>query len=267
MRRFLLTQSTLSPVTPTNSRPAFNKLGLHVNVPASFVANSDLPAKLKARALWRELAAYRYGIFKESGFRHDPLYPPFASTPGFATPADRPDATEDNGNDNDSLRPPLDNLLFASRAGLFAVAGFDESLGECGFETAPSSGLPLAKSANCLPLFVEARNESARPVHALQSLNLMNADPFLWLPAAHKPALVAASAQLLDAVSFHFCGQNLANIGRQQQPTSGHSKAPQSAHFEHNSRAQNKQNLMCGERSALDVIRSHDDFKSPPQSR
>lgn len=231
-------------------------------MPISFLEQASAlaaDAKLKARLLVREFASHRYGIFKESGFRADLAYPPFASLAGLA-PASAASAHQWRArlapsllaelapevNASDSRPPANDNI----------VRGFDEHWAECAFDTAPTSGLPEPRAAHCAPYLTRAP--------AAASFNLMSSDPFAYAPLGPGGAEpVAQWRDVAETARWHFCGDNFP-AGESQQAQQGPNKRKPAAWFEHNQRATNKQNKMCAERSALDVIRSSDDFRRAP---
>lgn len=250
-------------------------------MPISFLdrAPAGQPApdgvRLKARQLVREFASHRYGIFKESGFRSDFMYPPFSSLPGLQA-----GGGGGAGPTNQSEAALLAfELAFENGTSAHELLGFDQRLEQCSFDSSSSTGLPLPGSAaNCLPYLVRAPN-------APSSFNLMSADPFAHAPEPRAPRAGQATAvdealqgakplhwneQLAELVSWHFCGESLAPPPptSAEQGLTGKARASQPpAHFVHNQRPSNKQNKMCQERSALDVIRAHDDFRQPSQFR
>lgn len=263
-------------------------------MPISFLEqHQPVEARLKARQLVRELAAHRYGIFKESGFRSDFMYPPYASVAGldaaraaqqlarWAWANNRSASAEGapphaNGSLALGADPPAAGASGGASAGASAGAslrGFDQHWQECAFDTAPASGLPASgQAANCAPYLAKLPQAAT---NAPLSFNLMSADPFSYVdlaPAgrahhAHQPLPVQWARELAEAaggVRWHFCGDNFQpGAGAGAEP-GAHQPAPAAAWFEHNQRAANKQNKMCQERSALDVIRQSADFRRAP---
>jgi hypothetical protein len=261
-------------------------------------------SRLKARQFVREFASHRFGVFKESGFRSDFMYPPFSSVAGLG-PADGqqppmggpqrwPRAPQNATAAGDQLEPGLQQQQLTGlgdqqQEESSALRGFDEHFRECKFDTSPASGLPAnAQAANCLPYLVRADK-------SIGSFNLMSADPFAYAPppttaaAAGTPPSAANElpvqwAELAEHTKWHFCGENFANPNYLPAPAAadqaaaaggGSSSAPalgavnshKLVHYEHNQRAANKQNKMCHDRSALEVIRWSDDFRSHQQFR
>lgn len=269
-------------------------------MPISFLEQNQqsIDVKLKARQLIREFASHRYGIFKESGFRYDPMYPPFSSLAGLA-----------NANYNQSFsssfsRQQHEHRLKARAAymtatdstGLVAnqsnnsaelnIRGFDENWQECSFETNPASGLPTQSSMNCVPYLCKANtdnitnnnlSQSSGNFQAPPSLNLMSTDPFSYGTGsnAKQQQQPVEWRDLADSTKWHFCGDNFApssellssfgNTGGrlssaasdlQQQQKANHIKS-----FPHNQLTTNKQNIMCHERSAMEVIKSSEEFR------
>lgn len=236
-------------------------------------------SRLKARQLAREFAAYRFGIFKESGFVSDFMYPPYSSVAGLPSPTNRSSLPSESSSSfktsnssTKSAEAPIE---------LDQLRGFDAELRECNFETSSSSGLPTGpESAACLPYLIRA---PTAPI----SLNLMSADPFSYGPIQQPASSSAVSMnstanvrpiqwgeRLARLTSWHFCGENFqtfnenpngsgnkATTQQQQQQQLEQDKPNRVAHFEHNQRASNKQNKMCQERSALEVIRNSNDFR------
>ena len=288
---------------------------------------SQLDVRLKARQFVREFASHRYGIFKESGFRGDSMYPPFSTVAGFSAQQAQQSLLvglhQFKQHNNRTTAPGLEQLLAggepvwpngtaAAAAGALDtdeesatqllqahLRGFDEHFNECPFETSVASGLPAnAQAAKCMPYLIRV------PQAASTSFNLMSSDPFSYTDLRQQQQLAAAAgsgdagvgvsseqsighgtlpvqwSELADQARWHFCGENFPLSGsasqqqqqeQQQQHNSlaqlnngpGRKVAPM-VHYEHNQRATNKQNTMCQERSALDVIRASDDFKRAP---
>lgn len=268
---------------------------------SSASTGQHLDVRLKARQLVREFASHRFGIFKESGFRNDFMYPPFVSLAGFGSGS--PSGPRSRLAANRSLlaqaQPTaivLDNVdLAANRTGGDNVRGFDQNWNECTFDTAPGSGLPTGKSAACLPYLAatvapggeqQQANNIAQQYH---SFNLMSTDPFSYADLAAINKLPASGSQpiewrdLADSARWHFCGDNFppatsspgsANNSPIQTPTNnelatgreapGEAARWQRQSFAHNQLAANKQNVMCQERSAMEVIRASEDFRRTP---
>lgn len=237
-------------------------------MPISFLEqrNQPLDPKLKARLLVREFASYRYGIFKESGFRADPMYPPFSSLAGLPAAAARRPLNRTHLNLVEGAS--LGNQSGASGEQPQAnIAGFDEHWNECSFDTQPQSGLPAAHALNCAPFFTRSS-----PQPSAGSFNLMSADPFSHVERdPNQASQLANQAQpiewrdLADSARFHFCGDNFPPAATPSpgggEPASG---AAHKQSFSHNQLATNKQNVMCNERSAMEVIKSNDDFRRSP---
>lgn len=265
-------------------------------MPISFLEhNTPLTSDplLKGRLLLREFASHRYGVFKESGFRSDFAYPPFASLPGLPIGVQQPQlstqhklrATEFNGTQEQQQQLHHD------------VRGFDENWNECSFDTSPASGLPLPHAARCVPYLTRAPNNTQNG--HISSFNLMSSDPFsytdAWRTGGTNSRLIeslganqalpllwrdfAPSSDGSPQIKWHFCGENFPQVSAQTQAMGSQQQLPQqeqnkkqmslsqlkeSQWFEHNQRAMNKQNKMCQERSAMDVIRSHEDFRRAP---
>lgn len=267
-------------------------------MPVSFLEqNAPMDARLKARQFVREFASHRYGLFKESGFRSDFAYPPFSSMPGLdasrlaasskwawlAASREPTGAATSNGSvsQQSTTNNAFGNQQQQQHDEQQQLRGFDDHWQECQFETSPASGLPAnAHAANCAPYLVTKPAGSSS-----SSFNLMSADPFSYVDvAAERPAGAQLANQSLpvhwreleNSTRWHFCGENFplspplaANAG-QQPPTPMAGAEPVVGHrttnnwFEHNQRAMNKQNRMCAERSALDVIRASEDFRRAP---
>lgn len=219
-----------------------------MRVPISFLEQRNSAAqaaagdaRLKARQLVRELAAHRYGVFKESGFRYDYMYPPFSALAGA-------------------------NAASLNRSELAAPAqpirGFDERWQTCEFDAQRASGLPAPHAINCAPY---QTGTTTQPV----SFNMMSADPISYaeLGARKQPMpLEWARDGLADGgAKWHFCGDSSNFFATTSDTAANNStQQQQQQYFAHNQLASNKQNVMCNERSALDVIRSHDDFRRAP---
>lgn len=300
-------------------------------MPISFLEQQTLDVRLKARLLVREFASLRYGIFKESGFRSDFMYPPFASLPG--VPQARATLKPPSNSNNRSSSTPqfaliLDNTMSSSSSGVdpptlnqteaglaisgdssSLIRGFDQHWRECNFDTAPSSGLPTQNSINCAPYLTKttptnsnaADQQQQQQQRAPLSFNLMSADPFSYADSqtAGDNRKHELDGQVLepiewrdlaanDAAKWHFCGQNFvapansllatsdpsssSSLSFGSLPTASEqvkvqqrSQQQQQLHsFVHNQLATNKQNVMCNERSALEVIKSSDDFRRTP---
>jgi len=308
-------------------------------MPISFLEEPQVDEKLRARQFVREFASHRWGLFKESGFRSDYMYPPFSSLAGLPSgvskwrwsnaSADAPPLGPGYQNHSGAfLVEQLDEVGQQHQGGGAAdepsgvgayLRGFDDQWRECKFETSSQSGLPAVNAQNCLPYLAvgHQRQQQSRAgqqgreqqQQQQQSFNLMSADPFSYsapalsanldssssaafqLPPSSQPqpqqhqALPASLAhwrQLAESASWHFCGENfpalsqnqLANGGQQQmqqlqqtqqqQSLMDAQQSRQSNWFEHNQRTANKQNKLCHERSAFDIIKSSDDFKRIP---
>lgn len=237
-------------------------------MPISFLEQSknqhqthhQMEAKLKARLLLREFASHRFGIFKESGFANDQIYPSFSSLAGKSASLNATSLLDSSmllqSAANDSQHEQL----------LAHLKGFDQHWQECNFLTSPSTGLPLPASANCLPYLAK----SAAKLTASSSFNLMSVDPFThWdsSGAAQRASKLSGGIEPLDwrdlhhSTSWHFCGQNFATATNSKLEFSEENQL-QTRHLAHNQLASNKQNVMCNERSALDVIKANDDFRS-----
>lgn len=238
---------------------------MNIRLPITFLEDrNELDAKLKARQLVREFASYRYGLFKESGFRHDFMYPPFSALAGLRAPAWSPQQPQSSARPN--LVHTLSTLVeqvYADQTNETATRGFDPRWQECPFETSPGSGLPSARAQACAP-FLSRNSSQAGPVRQPRSFNLMAADPFAYgTPTSTGSGIQPLEYRdLAESVSWHFCGQNFASqasaAGQNDEPAS---TKPSRAEFVHNQLATNKQNILCHERSALEVIRSSDDFR------
>lgn len=323
----------------TDVNPATTtKTGLNIRMPITFLeeASSSAPTdsssataerideRLRARQFVREFASHRWGLFKESGFRSDYMYPPFSALAGL--PATKWNSTGSNADSQPYLayynqsteqqqqQQQLDEQQQQqqnSDASQQTLRGYDDLWRECKFETSTSSGLPLVNAQNCLPYLTGTSTMAAAVASAAststsansQSFNLMSADPFSYshqqstssadpniafqLPngARLPPPSVAQWRQLADTARWHFCGENfaststmpaaaaaahssrlqMANAAQQQQQQNELQAASRQANwFEHNQRSLNKQNKLCHERSAFDVIKSSDDFRRLP---
>lgn len=211
-------------------------------------------AKLKARLLVREFASHRFGVFKESGFRNDPMYPPFASLAGLSL-----------HNQSTLLQRAASRLESINSTG--NIRGFDENWNECAFETSPASGLPQPQSMSCAPYLVRAPTES--------SFNLMSADPFSYKPVSptrgpSQQQVPLSWRDISESAKWHFCGDNFPALNGPVQLIDANSKASSAAaggnraaqlSHPHNQLTINKQNIMCNERSAMDIIKQNEDFK------
>lgn len=269
-------------------------------MPVSFLEQqSPMSARLKARQLVREFAAHRYGIFKESGFRHDPMYPPFSSLAGLPAPLNQSrralarayldlplsstGQSQNQSQSGDGLGEP--------EVAAVNIRGFDENWNECAFETNPANGLPAGNVAmGCMPYLSKTGDSGPLP----SSFNLMSSNPFSYglaesagsrqLGAAGFRQLAGASQQaqpvewreLAESASWHFCGENFPasqpltgsgpasgsskQLGELQQHQQG-GQRPSRAAFPHNQLTSNKQNVMCQERSAMEVIKASEDFR------
>lgn len=241
-------------------------------MPISFLEDrGELDSKLKARQLVREFASLRYGVFKESGFRHDFMYPPFSSLAGIRAPTSSLVRQQAIGSTRHNLVQTLSTLVEAN--GLSAehnettIRGFNERWADCPFETLSSSGLPSARSIVCAPYLSHSgapeAAQSSRHAQVPRSFNLMSSDPFAYRLAPGAAGSGPAPyeyRELADAIGWHFCGQNFAGQpGQQANPDEPAKVEP--AWFAHNQLATNKQNIMCHERSTLDVIKSSEDFR------
>ena len=240
-------------------------------MPISFLGQSySAEAKLKARQLVREFASHRFGLFKESGFRSDPMYPTFASVAGLD--AGRAAAGRWAWAASALNRTSLEtSSAAANETGSGSnLRGFDQNWTECQFNTSPASGLPASpQAAQCAPYLVGRPNQ-AQSI----SFNLMSSDPFSYADLSQLRQASLASQplplqwrELAEAAKWHFCGDNFAATtaaSGQQQQVAGGSPASPAPWFEHNQRATNKQNKMCAERSALEVIKSSEDFRRTP---
>lgn len=260
-------------------------------MPISFLEQtSQLDARLKARQLVREFASHRFGVFKESGFRNDPMYPPFVSLPGFGlAPAEAKRRPLTGGNRTLVLAQPQPSALILDNAEQFAanqsaarrgagaaVRGFDEHWNPCAFETTPANGLPVGQAATCLPYLARTAESGQQQQH---SFNLMSTDPFslLDLAAINRPPIASGTQplewrDLADSARWHFCGDNFP-VTSPLEPAGSGSAGPQPAElaprlqrqsFAHNQLAANKQNVMCQERSAMEIIKASDDFHRTP---
>ena len=211
-------------------------------------------ARLKARQLVREFAAYRFGLFKESGFRGDFMYPTFSALAGAET---RPNQLAGAANRTVAGDEPLE------------LRGFDANWAPCNFDASHSSGLPAnAQAAQCAPYLARWAGSGAAPnATNAHSFNLMAADPFAI--GAQRPQQqedVLHWLDVADSAKWHFCGENFAPTavsGGAEQATQQQPQArAQAKAFAHNEKTANKQNKLCSERSALDVIKSSDDFRA-----
>lgn len=308
-------------------------------MPISFLEQSSsqsnsqqqLDVRLKARQLIREFASHRYGIFKESGFRNDFMYPPFVSLPGsgvagssltsqrrpssggfaslyhasnrtgllahalildnvdssqsFSTSTNQTTGAARNVNSAQNNPNNNNNNHNNNRNAATNVRGFDENWNECSFETTPANGLPTPQSTTCLPYLARLTNgatELATPALQLNhSFNLMSTDPFSYVDLSSINKQSATGAQplewtrdLADSARWHFCGENFPLPAGLQGVNSGESGVGQATisngelappriqrqSFAHNQLAANKQNVMCQERSAMEVIKASDDF-------
>lgn len=244
-------------------------------MPVSFLEDrNELDPKLKARQLVREFASHRYGVFKESGFRHDFMYPPFSSLAGVRAPASSVARQQPLGQSRQNLVQTLSTLVEANAPSTTnnnndnhnetTIRGFNERWQDCPFETVPASGLPTGRSIACAPYLSAGQATSGagqRPA-APRSFNLMSSDPFAYkLPAsgAGSGPLPYEYRELADGLAWHFCGENFGPAS--SAPADEPVKAQAAGWFAHNQLATNKQNIMCHERSTLDVIKSSDDFR------
>lgn len=155
-----------------------------------------------------------------------------------------------------------------------SVRGFDELWNECSFDTSPASGLPTGASTNCAPYLTKVNTvDGFKPAGSGHSFNLMSADPFSYADLSSREAQARLTNQPLpvewrdlagsgaseSSVKWHFCGENFVPLSDSEI-----SNRPQRAHLAHNRLATNKQNIMCNERSALEVIKLSDDFSRTP---
>lgn len=222
--------------------------------------------KLKARLLAREFAAHRYGLFKESGFRNDFMYPPFASLAGLSLAGagkQRLNRTLLAGESTSATDWPAELTL----------KGFDADWNECAFDTQPASGLPTSQAAGCVAYLTRVgppSSSSSAGVSQPQSFNLMSADPFshadLSARFGQQQQRPLEWRELADSIKWHFCGDNFAapaSNGDQTTATGTIVNRHQES-YAHNQQANNKQNVLCQERSAMEVIKASEDFKRAP---
>lgn len=302
-------------------------------MPISFLEqNLPIEPRLKARMFVREFASHRYGIFKESGFRYDYMYPPFASLPGLPTSgtAAGVSALRNNNSNSNSNRNKTNLLNQQGQLALIveqasqqqhnasgsqansneqlqaSIRGFDEFWNECGFETSPASGLPTSNSINCSPYLTKpstaegfGSRQQSSSASSPYSFNLMSTDPFSYADLSSREAQARLTSQPLpvewrdlsasssasggsssDSVKWHFCGENFPLLDPSAASSSSSASASASSlltneqqfnnraqkgqNLAHNQLATNKQNVMCNERSALDVIRLSEDFRRTP---
>lgn len=284
-------------------------------MPISFLEqNQPIEPRLKARMFVREFASHRYGIFKESGFRYDYMYPPFASLPGLTTPAGGATtgmfALRNRNKTNQQLLNQQGQLaLIGETSSLLSshqtnhqnnieqlqasIRGFDEFWNECSFETSPTSGLPTSNSINCAPYLTKHTEEVGQKQSAPpSSFNLMSTDPFSYADLSSREAQARITNQPLplewrdlsgvsssstsspsESVKWHFCGENFTPIDNspsgslttnEQQLQQFSNRLQRGLNLAHNQLATNKQNVMCNERSALDIIKLSEDFRRTP---
>lgn len=294
-------------------------------MPISFLEqNQPIEPRLKARMFVREFASHRYGIFKESGFRYDYMYPPFACLPGLTVPASGTTvfALRNRNKTNQLLNQQGQLALIgetnsshqmmqphngsnASSGGQMnqnnieqlqaSIRGFDEFWNECSFETSTNSGLPTSNSINCAPYLTKQTEQEVGQKQSSQpsSFNLMSSDPFSYTDLSSREAQARITNQPLplewrdlsgggsssssssagsESVKWHFCGENFTPIdnspsgslttNEQQQQFSN--RPQRGLNLAHNQLATNKQNVMCNERSALDIIKLSEDFRRTP---
>ena len=255
-------------------------------MPISFLAQSQQApdSSLAARLFVREFAAHRYGLFKESGFRNDPMYPPFSSLAGFpqqSRPSWRANRTSGPASLELAGESPTGGFNQSAREQLSgSVRGFDQNWNECSFETNAASGLPAQHALACAPYLARTSASSGDLAQGV-SFNLMSADPFSHAELAARGRLLGQQQarpvewrELSESARWHFCGDQFAQpAGRQvsgaelaKQPALAQQQQQQqqqqvASSFAHNQLTSNKQNVMCNERSAMDVIRSSEDFK------
>lgn len=260
-------------------------------MPISFLEqNQPLDARLKARLLVREFASHRYGIFKESGFRSDSMYPPFASLAGLGSGP----GSGRRANSSSSRTSPaaaqlalvvVDNSPASANKSAHeqlvgSIRGFDEQWNECNFDTTPNSGLPTSHSIICAPYLTRSpateQQQQQRHQTAAPSFNLMSTDPFSYVELGTKVTGAKFANQplpvewrdLADSAKWHFCGDNFPQLvepaATANREANIESKQQQRQSFAHNQLATNKQNVMCNERSAMDVIKSNEDFRRTP---
>lgn len=237
--------SFLEESAPANS----NQINPNSNRNSNQMQAPSLDVKLKARLLLREFASHRYGLFKESGFRGDPAYPPFTSLPGQAAgggpraPANQRQHQRSASQWEASQAPALTwHHLNSSGAQLapdqqqapFQMRGFDAQWNECSLETQAATGMPARHALECAPFLVRANCESgahargpgaADPQLQLGGFNLMSADPFSYVGAhqRHAPSgafATAAACAPLDwselagadgsGPKWYFCGEQFA---------------------------------------------------------
>lgn len=256
--------------------------GLNIHMPISLLeTTSQLDVKLKARLLMREFASHRFGLFKESGFRSDPMYPPFSSLPGHPAQqqAKSPQSRARPQNSwSASMQLDATSLVNQSAGGgpSLQMRGFDPQWNECSFDTMPANGLPAGHALQCAPFLVRPDNWSASGAEP-SSFNLMSSDPFSYLAAGasnhFRAGEQAAPLEWRDLASapdnssgaqWHFCGDQFqwpSPLGRAANLSRPPPAGSQAARHPHNQLALNKQNIMCNERSAMDVIRASDDFR------
>lgn len=314
-------------------------------MPISFLEEQpQVEERLRARQFVREFASHRWGVFKESGFRSDPMYPAFSGLAGLSLDGGAASlallqARSASLQRRNASVPAADYLLWALSNNLNQSAseqlvldeqrqqelggansgpttasfkGFDDQWNECRFETAPSSGSPAANAQKCLPFLVSNSNEAQAASEQQQqqqhSFNLMSADPFSYASqsmatqnsnsdgltpslepnlqlAAKLPASLTNWRQLASSARFYFCGENFPAPAANQLPASGvgasgsnvnqlqhqqqnqiqpQLQAGKQMEQQHKQSTVNKQNKLCHERSALEVIKSSNDFRKLP---
>lgn len=243
--------------------------------------------RLKARLLVREFASHRYGLFKESGFRNDFMYPPFASLAGLSLSSQRtnlfPNRTMSSGDDHQQ------QTANGSASGVgsgndwladYSLRGFDSDWNECSFDTQPESGLPTSQSAGCLPYLT--RLSPTQSDKSSSSFNLMSADPFSHADLSarfvqQQQQRPVEWRELADSVKWHFCGDNFATpaqlrstpvsndltVAAAATTTQSGTNQNRQESYAHNQLANNKQNVLCQERSAMEIIKASEDFKRP----
>lgn len=297
-------------------------------MPISFLEqNQAIEPRLKARMFVREFASHRYGIFKESGFRYDYMYPPFASLPGLPTAVAGISTVfqRNNRNKTNPLNQQGQLALIGEQANYYqqqhnvsaggqqtnsnnndqlqaSIRGFDEFWNECSFETSPASGLPTSNSINCSPYLTKQATETGSSgsgnkqqqsgLSTGPSFNLMSTDPFSYADLSSREAQARLTNQPLpvewrdlsggtssasvgssssESVKWHFCGENFPLLDPSMMTSSMltheqqfNNRLQKGQNLAHNQLATNKQNVMCNERSALDVIKSSEDFRRTP---
>lgn len=264
-------------------------------MPISFLEsnqNNQIDVKLKGRLLMREFASHRYGLFKESGFRSDPMYPPFSSLPGHPTATQTGSKQHQSGKSkvgqnswSPSMQLDATTLMVNQSSPNIQLRGFDPQWNECPFDTTPSNGLPASHALQCYPYLVRPAGANENwPNGELSSFNMMSSDPFSYVELVgptvshYRSGEVASPIEWRDLVSgsgdnssspkWHFCGEQFTSSpssSRPQVPIGGQqARLSNQSYRHHNQLALNKQNIMCNERSAMDIIRLSEDFRRAP---